>query len=186
MATNSAADRLAAAKSQLESAFASHHSPALLTRDSSAAERLAAAKSQLEASLGGSLNGFTKRSLSALDRLTAAKGQFEASHTSGHSKRDLSALDRLTAAKSQFEVAHSHTPRDLSALDRLSAAKAQLEESYSLTHGLIKRADNETTEGNPEMPVSNFQKTVMPIIIGLVYVTMRHGYVHQLIHLVSS
>jgi hypothetical protein len=172
----SPADRLAAAKSELESHFSSAGSY-LAKRTSvdasSPRERLAAAREQLEATF----NGLTKRAqLSAADRLAAAKDAFASSHTSSlMEKRDgLSAADRLAAAKDSFASSHSHPSleiRDgLSAADRLAAAKQGLEDTFSSAASMfVKRDDNnQPVQGDPEMPVSNFQKTVVPIVIGLV------------------
>lgn len=114
---------------------------------SSPAELLAAAKLELESHYASATSSLTRRSAveapSARERLAAARDQLEATFNGLTKRGSLSAADRLAAAKEGLEH------------DFGSAASA-----------LIKR--DEAANGQAEMPVSNFQKTVMPIIIGLV------------------
>ncbi|ETN41967.1 uncharacterized protein HMPREF1541_03906 [Cyphellophora europaea CBS 101466] len=177
---SSAADRLAAAKGSLESYYTQSH-PQLSKRDLSAAakEHLA----QIKGAFESSHSPLSKRDLSAVakEHLAEIKGVFEASH-SPLSKRDriaASAADRLAAAKSALEGSISSSSklfrRDLShdsAAQRLAAAKQGLEDAIGgAGSALVKRAEDDQdkpVQGEAELPVSNFQKTVMPIVIGLV------------------
>lgn len=124
-------------------------------------------------------HGLDKRSdgaSSPADKLAAAAKAFsEGMHgTHGLIKRDTSSpAEKLAAAAKTFSEGmhgtHGLSKRDDSPADRLAAAAEQFRTGFHGTHGdlgLVRRADDE-----PSMPVSNMQKTVIPLVIGIWYVS---------------
>jgi hypothetical protein len=146
--------------------------------------KLEAAREQFSAQYGRSHNtllnsipqSLTKRTISAADRLSAARDQLEAGLSPLHKRIAMpeSPREALAAAKAQLDDAYNHpsftkrTAMPESPREALAAAKAKLADAYN--HPSLTRRDDDSapTGGVADMPTSTMQKTVIPLVIGIV------------------